>query len=71
MAAGALADLPLAGDYHGMGGPESVPLEAPHSAFVRPEAERPHAKCLLDDLFLAPSASQISAYNRVSHKRQT
>ena len=41
--------LPLSGDYRGMGGPNSVPLSAPGSAFDRP-ASLPHSKCLLDDL---------------------
>ena len=41
--------LPLSGDYRGMGGPNSVPLSAPGSAFDRP-ATLPHSKCLLDDL---------------------
>ena len=61
-------DLPLTGDYHGMGGPHSVPLESA-GAFSRPASALPHRSCILDELFMAPSADQIAAYGRVEAKR--
>ena len=57
------ADLPLANDYQGIGGPSTVPLFTP-DAFERPEVT-PHLNCILDDLFLAPSPQQLRAYQRV------
>ncbi len=62
-------DLPLTGDYVGIGGPDSVPLSAPGGAFDKPSSV-PHSRCLLDELFMAPSSDQIAAYNKVMMKRE-
>jgi hypothetical protein len=59
-----------AGDYRGIGGPHSVPLSAPGAAFVTPATE-PHRRCLLDELFMAPSKNQLEAHQRIMHKRET
>ncbi len=61
-------DLPLANDYQGIGGPSTVPLYSP-DAFERPEVA-PHRNCILDDLFLAPSPSQLQAYQRVLTRQE-
>lgn len=66
--ANAPADLPLANDYQGIGGPSSVPLYSP-DAFERPDVA-PHLNCLLDDLFLAPSPQQLRAYQRVLTRQE-
>ena len=62
------ADLPLANDYQGIGGPSSVPLYSP-DAFERPDVT-PHLNCILDDLFLAPSPQQLRAYQRVLSRQE-
>ena len=59
--------LPLAGDYQGMGGPTSVPLYTP-SAFEAPP--RPVERTILDEIFLEPSHKQLDAYYRVLTKGQ-
>ncbi len=61
-------DLPLAYDYKGIGGPETVPLFTP-DAFLRPEVPR-HNHCLLDDLFLAPSSQQLRNYQKIVTKNE-
>ena len=48
-------DLPLAGDYVGIGGPDAVPLET-KGAFEKPDKL---AGNLLDDLFMSPSETQL------------
>jgi len=56
------ADLPLSGDYRGLGGPETVPLAAPKGRpFVAPPAT---GRNLLDELYLSPSTSQVEAFRR-------
>lgn len=55
--------LPLAGDYQGLGGPNSVPLYTP-TAFERP----PVTRTILDEIFLEPSDNQLDAYYRVINK---
>jgi len=59
-------NLPLAGDYVGLGGPEAVPLET-KGAFEQQHHQ--HAGGLLDDLFLKPDASQISSVRRALRLR--
>ena len=59
--------LTLAGDYQGMGGPQSVPLYTP-SAFEAPP--RPVERTILDEIFLEPSHRQLDAYYRVLTKGQ-
>jgi len=64
-------DLPLVGDYVGLGGPEAVPLET-RGAFERPDSlvdSQQYASSLLDDLFLKPDASQISSVRRALRLR--
>ncbi len=61
-------DLPLANDYQGIGGPNTVPLSSP-GAFQRP-AVAPHQTCILDDLYLAPSPDQLKAYQKVLTKQE-
>jgi len=48
-------DLPLTGDYVGIGGPDAVPLET-QGAFEKPDKI---AGNLLDDLFMSPSETQL------------
>merc|ERR1719348_2946380 len=55
--------LPLAGDYQGMGGPQSVPLYSPQ-AFERP----PVTRTILDEIFMEPSDKQLDAFYRVVNK---
>ena len=62
------SDLPLANDYQGIGGPNTVPLSSP-GAFQRPEVA-PHRTCILDDLYLAPSTDQLQAYQKVLTKAE-
>ena len=57
--------LPLAGDYQGLGGPASVPLYTP-AAFEAPA--RPVERTILDEIFLEPSNRQLDAYYRVLTK---
>jgi len=58
---------PLAGDYHGLGGPESVPLCVPRgSPFSAPPAT---GKNLLDELYLAPTSQQVAAFRRLEAAR--
>jgi len=54
--------LPLAGDYTGLGGPQSVPLYTP-AAFDQPA--KPVERTILDEIFLEPTGNQLQAYNRV------
>jgi len=61
--------LPLAKDYVGMGGPTTVPLYTP-SAFENPKLGGPVQRNILDEIFLEPSESQLTAYNRVILKGQ-
>lgn len=60
-------DLALAGDYHGMGGPKSVPLYTP-LAFDQPAMAV--QKTILDEIFMEPTQDSLSAYNRVIMKAQ-
>jgi len=48
-------DLPLTGDYVGIGGPDAVPLET-KGAFEKPDKI---AGNLLDDLFMSPTETQL------------
>ena len=48
-------DLPLTGDYVGIGGPDAVPLET-KGAFEKPDKT---AGNLLDDLFMSPTETQL------------
>jgi len=48
-------DLPLTGDYVGIGGPDAVPLET-KGAFEKPDKL---AGNLLDDLFMSPTELQL------------
>ena len=59
------ADLPLAGDYHGIGGPSTVPLES-EGAFEKPEI--PHYN-FLTDLFMSPSDDAIKSFQITERKR--
>ena len=62
-------DLPLTGDYVGMGGPDSVPLEAPGAAFeAPPPVAAQGTTCLLDELYLSPSAEQLARFRRIQAK---
>ncbi|XP_059083752.1 uncharacterized protein LOC131881023 [Tigriopus californicus] len=63
-----IQDLPLVGDYHGLGGPHSIPL-ASEGAF-EPPLTQPHKNCLLDELFLAPSPEQLKAFQRIESKKE-
>ena len=54
------SDLPLVGDYIGIGGPDAVPLESP-GAFEKPEKV---ADSLLDDLFMSPTDIQLITRRR-------
>jgi len=57
-------ELPLTGDYRGLGGPQTVPLYSDH-AFERPSANKAQTNSILRQIFMEPTESQISAYNRV------
>jgi len=63
-------DLPLAGDYVGLGGPDAVPLETQGAFEIEPGQQQQHQLDdkgqygLLDDLFLKPDPSQISSVRR-------
>jgi len=54
------SDLPLVGDYIGIGGPDAVPLES-KGAFEKPEKV---ADSLLDDLFMSPTDIQLISRRR-------
>jgi len=54
------SDLPLVGDYIGIGGPDAVPLES-QGAFEKPEKV---ADSLLDDLFMSPTDIQLISRRR-------
>lgn len=54
------SDLPLVGDYVGIGGPDAVPLET-QGAFEKPEKV---AGSVLDDLFMAPSETHLLSMRR-------
>lgn len=54
------SELPLAGDYVGIGGPDAVPLET-QGAFQKPEKV---AGSVLDDLFMTPSDTQLLSMRR-------
>lgn len=60
--------LPLAGDYHGLGGPKSVPLYTP-LAFDQPAV--PIKKTILDEIFMEPTEDSLKAYNRVIMKAKS
>jgi len=59
-------DLPLKGDYQGLGGPQSVPYYTT-SAFERPEIPI-QGNSILAEIFMEPTGDQIKAYNRVVTK---
>jgi len=61
------ADLPLKGDYQGLGGPQTVPLYS-SKAFERPEP--PKENSILTQIFMEPTDRQLRAYNRVLLKEQ-
>jgi hypothetical protein len=65
LAAQGIDDLPLAGDYSGIGGPDSVPLES-EGAFQKPDSNGYH---LLSDLFMAPSTEAIMSLQKTELKR--
>jgi len=52
-------ELPLVGDYVGMGGPDAVPLET-QGAFEKPDG----AGNLLDELFMSPTETQLLSVRR-------
>ena len=52
-------ELPLVGDYVGMGGPDAVPLET-QGAFEKPDG----AGNLLDELFMSPTEMQLLSVRR-------
>ena len=60
-------NLPLAGDYVGLGGPEAVPRET-EGPFLQPSDNLERtvlpAGSLLDQLFLKPDSNQIGAARR-------
>ena len=60
------ADLPLAGDYHGIGGPSTVPLES-EGAFEKPEIGNHYN--FLTDLFMSPSDDAIKSFQITERKR--
>ncbi len=57
-------DLPLAGDYSGIGGPETVPLESP-GAFEKPMM----ANTFLNDLFMAPTDEALAKFQKTEMRR--
>jgi hypothetical protein len=59
------AEVPLAGDYAGMGGPRTVPLYTPY-AFDQPTTAV--QKTILDEIFMEPTEGSMAAYNRVIMK---
>lgn len=59
-------DLPLIGDYVGMGGPNAVPLET-QGAFEKPDHG---AGNLLDDLFMSPTEKQLLNIHRAMSKTE-
>lgn len=64
-------DLPLAGDYVGLGGPEAVPLET-KGPFLAGGSGGPcgdTAAGLLDDLFLKPDNTKIESIRRAHRLR--
>jgi len=61
-------DLPLAGDYVGLGGPEAVPLET-KGPFLAGSGGGTAAAGLLDDLFLKPDTTQIESISRAHRLR--
>ena len=62
-------ELPLAGDYIGLGGPDAVPLET-EGPFERPSSSAGDYS-LLGDLFLKPDATHINTLKRAFHIRHT
>lgn len=60
-------DLPLANDYTGIGGPQTVPLES-EGAFEKPSALGQGYR-LLNDLFMAPSQDTIKSFQFTERKR--
>lgn len=60
-------DLPLKGDYQGLGGPQSVPMYS-EKAFERPLP--PKENSILTEIFMEPTTDQLKAYNRVLLKAQ-
>jgi len=59
-------DLPLIGDYVGIGGPDAVPLET-QGAFEKPERA---AGSLLDELFMSPTDTQLLSMHRTTSNRE-
>lgn len=53
-------DLPLVGDYVGIGGPDAVPLET-QGAFEKPDQGTGN---LLDELFMSPTDIQLLSMRR-------
>jgi len=60
-------ELPLAGDYSGIGGPDSVPLES-DGAFEKP-ISLGNAYSFLTELFMAPSDDTIIKFQVTEKKR--
>jgi len=60
-------ELPLAGDYSGIGGPDSVPLES-DGAFEKPTSLG-NAYSFLTELFMAPSDESIIKFQVTEKKR--
>ena len=59
-------DLPLIGDYVGIGGPDAVPLET-QGAFEKPEKA---ASSLLDELFMSPTDTQLLSVHRTKSNNE-
>merc|ERR1711976_1134352 len=60
-------ELPLAGDYSGIGGPDSVPLES-DGAFEKPMSMG-NAYSFLTELFMAPSDDTVFKFQVTEKKR--
>ena len=60
-------ELPMSGDYSGIGGPESVPLES-DGAFEKPSSLG-NGYAFLNDLFMAPSDDTINNFQVTERKR--
>jgi len=61
--------LPLARDYVGLGGPKTIPLYTP-SAFENPKQPMQVERTILDEIFLEPTGTQLTAFYRVMLKGQ-
>ena len=62
-----IEELPLSGDYSGIGGPDSVPLES-DGAFEKPSALG-KSYAFLNDLFMAPSEDTLITFQITERKR--